>query len=213
MNRAKNSVHPFQDGQIDTTYMTTQRDVFTSGLAKEIGPHAFLVWLAIKHHADFSSGKCYPGIRRLSSITGMAKQTVQDAIPVLEAAHLLRVTRLGYKNNYVARERLDVRVGKQVVCSLAIDFVPASMRSRLAMLKASDQELEAADVWAVVDLIPGPGLTLQESGVFVGRMRADQVPEATEVSEASPNVCEERLRLLALADSIRKGAKRIVPGK
>ena len=42
-------------GDIDTTYYTQQRDMFTSGLAADIGVSAFAVWHAIKWHADFLS--------------------------------------------------------------------------------------------------------------------------------------------------------------
>ena len=36
-------------GDLDTTYQTQQRDMFTSGLAASIGVNAFAVWHAIKY--------------------------------------------------------------------------------------------------------------------------------------------------------------------
>ena len=52
-------------GRIDTSFQTLQRDLFSSGLAAKIGMNAFGVWLAIKSHADYNTGKAWPGMRRL----------------------------------------------------------------------------------------------------------------------------------------------------
>ena len=101
-------------------------------------------------------------------ITGLSTDPVQASIKKLVAHHLLRVKKRGQKNLYVARERMDVRVGGQVICSVAVDFVPSTMRERLAKLKgATSGEMQSADVWAEVELIPGKGLRLDElSGTF-----------------------------------------------
>lgn len=42
---------------IDASFTTAQRDMFESGLVAEIGANAFAVWMALKHHADFNTGK------------------------------------------------------------------------------------------------------------------------------------------------------------
>ena len=173
-------------GDIDTPYHTQQRDMFASGLAAEIGVHAFAVWHAIKSHADFQTGVAWPGIRRLCELTGTADKTVQAAIKTLVGAHLLRVTKRGQKNVYVARERMDVRIGDRVICTVVVDFVPATMRDKLAKLKgAASGQIESADVWAEVELIPGPGLKLDApSGPFKAPMRADEIPDHPTQAEA-----------------------------
>ena len=52
---------------------------------------------------------------------------------------------------------MDVRIGDRVICTVVVDFVPATMRDKLAKLKgAASGEIEAADVWAEVELIPRP---------------------------------------------------------
>lgn len=168
-------------GDIDTTYHTQQRDMFVSGLAAEIGANAFAVWHAIKSHADFQTGNAWPSIRRLMNLTSLSSDTVQAAIKRLEAAHLLRITKRGQRNNYVARERIDVRVGKRVVATVVVDFVPASMRERLHQLKgAAAGDIAAANVWAQVEILPGPGLHFDEkTGTFKTLVRADEVTEVT----------------------------------
>jgi len=195
-------------GDIDTTYHTQQRDMFASGLAAEIGVHAFAVWHAIKSHADYQTGVAWPGIRRLVTLTGSADKTVQAAIKTLVAAHLLRVTKRGQKNVYIARERMDVRVGTRVICTVVIDYVPATMRLKLARLKdAAAGEIEAADVWAEVELIPGPGLKLDaSSGTFKTQVRADEVPEQLAQADAAGGLAtaaKAREKLKEIADQMR----------
>jgi len=200
-------------GDIDTTYYTQQRDMFASGLAAEIGVNAFAVWHAIKSHADFQTGVSWPGIRRLMLLTGLSTDPVQTAIKKLVAAHLLRVTKRGQKNVYIARERMDVRVGSRVICTVVVDFVPTAMRERLARLKAATQgdDVAAADVWAEVELIPGPGLVLdQKTGTYKTAMRADAVPVqralelAADKQIGGPSQREQaRAKLHALAEQMR----------
>jgi hypothetical protein len=197
-------------GDIDTTYHTQQRDMFASGLAAEIGVHAFATWHAIKSHADFQTGQAWPGIRRLVELTGCADKTVQAAIKTLVNSHLLRVTKRGQRNVYVARERMDVRVGDRVICTVVIDFVPSLMRERLAKLKAAGKgDIKAQDVWAQVDLIPGPGMKLDASkGSFSGVMRADEVPEQVPARTADKLPQDARKALKSIADDMRVKLKK-----
>ena len=129
-------------------------------------------------------------------MTGCADKTVQAAIKTLVAAHLLRVSKKGQRNIYVARERMDVRVGDRVICTVVIDFVPNEMREKLAKLKAAGKGIDAAqDVWAQVDLIPAAGMKLDPArGTFTSVMRVDEVPTqlpAHEAREALKTIAKE----------------------
>lgn len=166
---------------IDTTYLTQQRDMFTSGLVAQMGANALTVWLAIKSHADFATGEAWCGIRRLAEMTGLSTMTVQRSLKILQEAHLLRVVRKKAQTHvYVARERMDVRIGDRVLVTVAIDYVPSSMRKRLEKLKAAltgQDKLDGQDVFAYVDIIPGAGLSWDQArGVLTGKMRADEIP-------------------------------------
>ena len=196
-------------GSIDTTFVTMQRDMFTSGLAAEIGIAAFAVWHGIKFHSDFNNGQAYPGIRRIAEITGTAPSTVQIAIKVLIEKNLLRVTKRGQKNIYVPRERMDVRVGGRVIATVVVDYVPVEMRERLASLKsATSTEIDNSDVWAQVDLLPGPGMVLdKKSGTFSGTMRADEVPEQLP-PHSMKSVSSARDALKDIADQLRVTLKK-----
>lgn len=206
-------------GDIDTTYHTQQRDMFASGLAAEIGVYAYAVWNAIKSHADFNTGDSYPGIRKLCELTGISDQKVQSSIKDLEAAHLLRVIKRVRKvNHYIARERMDVRVGSKVICTVVVDYIPSQMRERLAKLKgATGGDMSKEDVWAQVELIPGPGMQLDaSSGTFKSEMRADEIPQQLNHSEAavmlgSAKAAREQVK--QIADQMRVKARVPAPKK
>lgn len=189
MNRRKPAAMP--QSLIDTTYQTQQRDMFNSGLAGQIGANAFTVWHAIKSHADFETGESYPGVRRLTEMTGVSHVTVMKAISILKDERLLRIARVeGQRHIYIARERMDVRIGTRVICTIVIDYVPNTMRERLAELRASttgEGDLEGHDVWADVEIIPGQGFELDMVNKIIrGRLRADEVPPPED--EAPPSL-------------------------
>lgn len=148
--------------QIDSTFTTQQRDLFASGFVAEIGVNAYGVWSAIKFYADFKTGEAFPGMRELGRKVGLSKDTVNRAVEVLKKAHLLRVVdnskfkRKG--QTYIARERLAIRLGQQVVCVVVIDYVPNNLRKRISRIhKSLEFGEDDPDAWAEVEIIPGTG--------------------------------------------------------
>lgn len=170
-------------GEIDTSFTTNQRDLFTSGMAAQIGMNAFGVWLAIKSHADFNDGEAWPGIRRLAEMTGLGKSTVDRSIQTLIDAKLLRVlaTGKGHKTSrYIARERLDVKLGGRVLCTIVVDYVPAILREKLDRIKSA---LVAGkpdpQAFAEVDIIPGSGFVWNDQeGMLKASIPASELPAA-----------------------------------
>ena len=117
------------EGHINTSFATYQSDLFESGLVAQIGVNSFAIWSAIKAHSDYSTGVSWPSIRRLMELTGLASATVQKALRSLEEHRLLRSEVKGQRRFYLARERLDIRLGQRVICTIVVDYVPAKLRS------------------------------------------------------------------------------------
>jgi DNA-binding transcriptional regulator YhcF (GntR family) len=169
------------DGKIDSTFGTFQRDMFESGLAAEIGANGFIIWVAIKTHADFNTGVAWPSIRRLAAITGLADKTVQKVIKELEAASLLRIVKTGNQKTstrYIARERLDVKLGQKILCRIVIDYVPQAIKQQLhrisETLKTGERNPEA---FSQVEIIPGEGFVWNpETGTLQGAISIKEMP-------------------------------------
>jgi len=188
-------------GRIDTSFQTLQRDLFASGLAARIGMSSFGVWLAIKSHADYNTGEAWPGMRRLGELTGLSLGAVSKSVATLIDAKLLRVLAAGRGrrgNRYVARERLDVRLGDRVLCTIVLDYVPATMRVTLAGI---DQALTsgkgAPEVFAQCEILPGEGFKWDpKHGVLRAEIPAQELPLPDEAEEVLKGPLIERVKAI-----------------
>ena len=201
-------------GRIDTSFQTLQRDLFASGLAAEIGPNAFVTWLAIKNHADFESGLAWPGMRRLAVLTGLPLSSVSKAVQRLLSHHLVRVVspskgKARRGQTYLACERLDVRLGDRVLCTIVLDYVPARLRGQVTRI---DQALRTDDgvdeVLAGCTILPGEGFSWDASSRSLrAQLPARELPHVESLSEeemASPLV----KRMLSIASRARGDAEK-----
>lgn len=179
-------------GRIDTSFQTLQRDLFSSGLAAKIGMNAFGVWLAIKSHADYNTGKAWPGMRRLAELTGLSLGMVHKSVQSLLDCHLLRVEKeaVGRRRGqtYVACERLDVRIGNAVICTIVLDYVPATLRTSLNSLDHALKTGEgSAEVLAGCQIIPADGFEWDAgSKRLIGAVEVRELPV--------PDLTEEQLK-------------------
>lgn len=188
------------EGRINTTFGTYQADLFESGLVAQIGPNSFATWAAIKAHADFQTGVAWPSIRRLMELTGLASATVQKCLATLETSHLLRSEIRGKRRYYVARERLDVSIGSRVLCTIVVDYVPASMRDKLKRVKDALADGSDPDAFASVDIIPGTGFHWDEKAkVLRASIAAGEIPAAStpgQLADVGERIARRAQRLL-----------------
>lgn len=196
-------------GEIDTSFVTNQRDLFTSGMAAQIGMNAFGVWLAIKSHADYNTGHAWPGMRLLGRLTGLSLGAVQKCVKTLVEAKLLRVIEEGKGKRtarYIPRERLDVRLGSRVVCTIVVDYVPARLRERLERIEAHmTGKKDDPDAIALATIIPGLGFVWDDKA---GELRADIKTSELPPAVLAPNdetqlKYEIQRRVVALRDKDR----------
>lgn len=170
-------------GQINSTFGMLTRDMFESGLAAEIGAGPMLVWLAIKHHSDYTTGSAHPGIRRLCEVTGLTDKTVMAHIDTLIAAHLLRIDQPGNRRRstrYTPMERMDVRLGDRLLCRVCIDYAPAQLQKTLRRIEGAVKTGKPdPDAWVGVMIVPGPGFVWDPSaGVLRGQVARADLPDA-----------------------------------
>jgi hypothetical protein len=184
-------------GEINILFGTYQTDLFDSGLVAEIGVPAFAVWCAIKGHSDFKTGRCWPSIRRLMTLTGLASATVQGALTRLEKNHLLRSTVKGQRRYYVPRERLDVKLGKQTLCIIVVDYVPNVLRDRLNAIKETlETGKNNPTAFVDVEIIPGLGFIWDSTaGVLRAAVPINSIlplPDPLSDEELSPLALQAR---------------------
>ena len=169
--------------QIDTSFQTLQNDLFSSGMAAKIGMNAFGLWSAIKNYSNYNTGECWPGMRQLADLTGLSMGTVQKCIKILLEGHLLRIVTGGAgvrANRYVARERLDVRVGNRLLCTIVMDYVPARMRDRVALIEGDVRQGRlTGPSFAECEIIPGPGFAWDmETGTLKASVSHEEIQQS-----------------------------------
>lgn len=173
------------NGQIDSSFTTEQRDLFASGLVAKIGVNAYAVWSAIKFYADYNTGHAWPGMRKIGEKLGISPQTVMRAIESLETAHLVRIVQSHTKRRgqtYIARERMCVRLGSHVLCTIVFDYVPNALRGKIKRiedaLKTGENDPEA---FSEVEVIPGQGFVWDNATKSLrGRVLATELPPVPE---------------------------------
>lgn len=173
------------DGRIDSSFTTEQRDLFASGFVAEIGVNAYAVWSAIKFYADYNTGHAWPGMRKIGEKLGVSKDTVQRAIESLEKARLVRIVQTHTKRRgqtYVARERMCIRLGNRVICTIVFDYIPNSMRGTIKRIESALQNGENdPEAFAEVEVIPGDGFVWDDASKSLkGRVMAKELPAVPE---------------------------------
>ena len=171
------------EGHIDSSFTTEQRDLFASGIVAEIGVNAYAVWSAIKFYADYNTGHAWPGMRKLGEKLGLSAATVKRAIDQLEGAHMVRIVAESTKRKgqtYIARERMSIRLGSKVLCTIVIDYVPGTLRGKINRLEnALATGEDDPEAFAEVEIIPGPGFEWDNTTrTLRGQVSAREIPRA-----------------------------------
>ena len=171
------------EGNIDSSFTTEQRDLFASGIVAEIGVNAYAVWSAIKFYADYNTGHAWPGMRKLGEKLGLSAMTVKRAIDQLESAKMVRIVEKSTKRKgqtYIARERMCIRLGKRVLCTIVIDYVPGTLRGKINRLESALTTGEDdPEAFAEVEIIPGAGFQWDDTTrTLRGQVAAREIPRA-----------------------------------
>lgn len=171
------------EGHIDSSFTTEQRDLFASGIVAEIGVNAYAVWSAIKFYADYNTGHAWPGMRKLGEKLGLSQPTVLRAIEQLKGAHMVRIVASSTRRKgqtYIARERMSIRLGNRVLCTIVIDYVPGTLRGKINRLESALSTGEDdPEAFAEVEIIPGPGFEWDSATrTLRGQVAAKEIPRA-----------------------------------
>lgn len=182
---------PGLQATVDTSFTTMRRDMFSSGLAAQIGGNAFMVWCAIKYFADYNTGKAWPGMRAIAEKVGIGLGSVKRAIDILEDAKLVRIVGASSKTRgqtYIATERLLVTVGNTVLCTVVIDYVPTHLPETIQAIEQAIREGKPhSQAFANCTIIPGSGFAWDtEQGVL--RNAALPVTQITQPASATKHL-------------------------
>lgn len=133
----------------DFVWVHLLRDFIWGGDAKRLGPHASMVLLAIKTHADHRTGEAFPSATRLSELTGVSRREVIRSLG--------RLTEAGYLARQADGRRMRYRVQERVGGSDAVitwPYSPSQQGALIEQIKAAlaAKTLPAPDARGVIHI-------------------------------------------------------------
>lgn len=120
----------------ETTWFHVFRDMIENGDVAKMGPHAVTVYLVIKAHTNFSTGRSFPAIETIVEKSGVSIAQVKRELKVLEEFGYITKGKKGRNNLYTLREKVCITDGDGRPQAVATwDYLPASVGSAMADLK------------------------------------------------------------------------------
>ncbi len=120
----------------ETTWFHVFRDMIDSGDVAKMGPHAVTVYLVIKAHTNFSTGRAFPGIETIVEKSGISQRQVIKELKILEDLGYITKEKKGRHNVYTLREKVNIVDEDGRPTAVATwDYLPSSVQHAVADLK------------------------------------------------------------------------------
>lgn len=137
--------------EVEAGWYHTLRSMILDGTAREMGGTAFLVYNALKCHANMGDGISSPSQERLGELVGMSVVTVSTATSKLLSMGLVEEFKVGRSKRYRVIEKFPLRTHEGAVhATAATSYVPSQFKSVMDEIKAYCQ----------VGALPGKAVTL-----------------------------------------------------
>jgi biotin operon repressor len=122
--------------QAETTWFHVFRDMIESGDVAKLGPHAVTVYLVIKAHTNFSTGRAFPALDTIAEKSGISESQVKRSITKLEEFGYIGKEKKGRSNIYTLREKVQLTDEHGRPTAMATwDYLPSSVSHAMADLK------------------------------------------------------------------------------
>lgn len=120
----------------ETVWFHVFKAMYDSGDVAKMGSHALNVYLAIKSHVNFESGKSWPSIDTIATKAGISDRQVMRELKTLEEFGYLTLAKEGRKNVYTLREKVALIDETGQPSAVATwDYLPATVKVAQAELK------------------------------------------------------------------------------
>jgi DNA-binding transcriptional MocR family regulator len=124
----------------DTIRFHFFRSMVGSGDVWRLGPCALTVYVVIKAHVNFRTGRSFPSIATICLESGISERQVKRSLLILEQTGYIVRRRVGGRNEYFLREKVQLRDGARTpTASLPYPITRHRLRliSRISWRKAS----------------------------------------------------------------------------
>lgn len=136
--KAKAQPKPKQDElfKAETTWFHVFKDMIDSGDMAKIDGSSIKVYLVIKSHTNFATGRAFPAIETICKDTGLSESQVLRCIKILEEHGYITKKKDGRRNIYTLKEKVQIvdDAGKPAAVA-TWDYIPNGVREAVADLR------------------------------------------------------------------------------
>lgn len=127
---------PSEALEAETTWFHIFKAMIESGDLARMDGSTIKVYLVIKAHTNFATGRAFPAIETIAAKAGISEPQVKRCLKALEAQGYIAKERQGRNNVYTLREKVQITDGDGRPAAVATwDYLPASVKEAVADLK------------------------------------------------------------------------------
>lgn len=120
----------------DTSWFHVFRHMIESGDCAKMGPFATTVYMVIKAHTNFSTGRAFPSLETIVEKSGVSLAQVKRSLATLEQFDYLSKEKVGRNNVYRLREKVEILDQEGRPAAVATwDYLPNAIQEAQAQLR------------------------------------------------------------------------------
>lgn len=120
----------------DATWFHVFRAMIDSGDLARMSGSSVKVYLVVKAHANFKTGRAYPALETIAMKAGLSLAQVKREMKTLEELGHLTKTKIGRCNEYRLKERVQIMDGDGHPSAIASwDYLPGTVQHAVEDLK------------------------------------------------------------------------------
>ena len=120
----------------ETAWFHIFKTMIDNGDVARMGPYAVTVYLVIKSHTNFATGRAFPALETIAEKSGVSLAQVKRELKTLEKFGYITTEKKGRSNHYTLREKIEIRDESGRPSAVATwDYLPASVSEAVADLK------------------------------------------------------------------------------
>ena len=120
----------------ETAWFHVFKTMIDNGDVAKMGPYAVTVYLVVKSHTNFATGRAFPALETIAEKSGVSLAQVKRELKTLEEFGYIAKEKKGRSNTYTLREKIEIRDAAGRPSAVATwDYLPASVSEAVADLK------------------------------------------------------------------------------
>lgn len=140
----------------ETHWFHMFRDMVDSGDLAGISSSAIKIYIVIKSHSNYSSGRAFPALDNIAEKSGISLPQVRRCIKELEDKGYLCKSKIGRRNEYRLREKVRIINKENNIAKVAVfDYIAKNVKNSIAEIEEfiKSKELSGTNFIHIENLI------------------------------------------------------------